>query len=72
MYWFPPQTDAAEQYLTKLGLPRLPVTYSALSDIEVDATPTIIITDENGKIVGTWVGQLSKEKEAEVLNFLAL
>ena len=69
---FPPKTDEPEQYLAKLGLPGLPITFSALSDIEVDGTPTIIVTDEDGKIVGTWTGQLSKEKETEVLNFLAL
>ena len=67
---FPPGSKDIETYLKTHGVIGIEVKYSELSQLEVDGTPTIIITDENGKIAKSWVGKLSSEKEMEVTSFL--
>ncbi len=69
---FPRGSQDIETYLKTYGVTGIDVRYSELSKVEVDATPTIIITDENGKITKSWVGKLSSEKETEVISFLNL
>jgi hypothetical protein len=34
------------------------------------ATPTLIVTDQDGRIVQTWIGMVTEEKEREVLNLI--
>lgn len=67
---FPPSTDSVESYLAEHGLEGIQIVYSQLAEIEVDGTPTMIVTDQNGKITKTWVGQLSNDREIEVVDFL--
>lgn len=69
---FPDEAKEAPAYISKLGLAGLDVFYSSLRDINVSGTPTIIVTDGSGLIVASWVGQLSKEQEQEVIDLLAL
>ncbi len=68
---FPPKTEEAELYMEKFDLSSIPIIFAPLRDLSVDGTPTIIITDSSGKVTGFWVGQLSKEKESEVLRFVS-
>lgn len=67
---FPPGTEDVDSYLTEHGLGGIDVKFAALSDLEVSGTPTIIVIDDQGKIVRSWVGKLSSELEIEVKNFL--
>lgn len=67
---FPRDSKDIDAYLRTYGITDIDVKYSELSEIDVDATPTIIVTDENGLITKAWVGKLSSEKEKEVSNFL--
>ncbi|MEO7659663.1 MAG: hypothetical protein ABIV48_08610 [Pyrinomonadaceae bacterium] len=67
---FPPGTEDAHGYLGKFGITGLDVKYSELSAVDVDGTPTIIVTDQNGKVTKWWMGQLSIEREKEVMDFL--
>ncbi|QYO65959.1 TlpA family protein disulfide reductase [Leptolyngbya sp. 7M] len=68
---FPPKTEEAEIYLKQFGLDSLPVLFAPLEELEVDGTPTIILTDASGKVTNFWIGQLSKEKEREVLRSIS-
>jgi hypothetical protein len=36
--------------------------------LPISGTPFIILADSGGKVLETWLGQLSKEKEANVIN----
>ncbi len=67
---FPQGSDNIADYLKKYGITDIDVKYSKLTEIGVDATPTIIVTSENGLITRVWVGKLSPEKETEVTDFL--
>jgi thioredoxin-related protein len=67
---FPPGTEDVNGYLGKYGITGLDVKYSELSAVNVDGTPTIIVIDQNGKVTRWWMGQLSIEREKEVMDFL--
>jgi thioredoxin-related protein len=34
----------------------------------ITGTPTLLLADKNGKIIGSWLGQLSSDKETDVMN----
>ncbi len=63
----PQNRDEAKKYLDKLQLPNLEIKQSALSDLDVSGTPTIIVTDDKGQVTRVWVGKLPAEKENEVI-----
>ncbi len=67
---FPPKTENAEGYVQQFGLDSVQVTFAPLGDLDVDGTPTLFVTDQEGRIISYWVGRLSKEKEAEVYSQL--
>lgn len=66
----PQNGDEAEKYLSSLGISGIQVKQSPLSSLHVGGTPTVIITDNKGKITDLWLGKLSPEKENEVLTKL--
>lgn len=68
---FPENTPDLKNYLTGLGLTEISILFAELSSLDVDGTPTIIVTDTAGTILGTWLGILSEERKTEVMNFLA-
>jgi hypothetical protein len=39
-----------------------------LSEVSVNATPTLMVVDQTGSVVESWVGKLTPEKEKEVLS----
>ena len=55
-------------YLKSLGLTEIEVKSSSLDDLDVSGTPTLILINNKGEIIGSWVGKLSQDKEAEVIN----
>ena len=67
---FPPESPEIETYLKKYGIIGFEIKYLHPSSLETEATPTIIVTDETGKIIKYWIGSLSEEKEMEVTTFL--
>jgi hypothetical protein len=67
---FPPNGEDLDGYLIQYGITGMDVRYSELSGVDVQGTPTIIVTDESGIVTKSWVGKLSKEKEKEVIAFL--
>jgi len=63
-----PQTiDDGKQYLYSLKVPIADVKQAQLQTFGVSATPTLILVDSKGQVVNSWVGRLTPEAEAEVL-----
>lgn len=64
--------DVAEgtKYLNSLGVPIQDVRQAQLDTLGVTGTPTLILINDKGVVTNSWVGKLSGDKEAEVLNQL--
>lgn len=41
------------------------------SGIQIRGTPTLVIVDGGGKVIGTWAGKLSAEKEQDVMSAIS-
>lgn len=67
---FPPGSEDVQSYLRSYGITGIEVKYSDFTTVDVEGTPTIIVTDQNGKVAKSWFGKLSPERETEVLTFL--
>ena len=68
---FPAKDGDIGSYLDDKGITGLEISYSEISGIEIEGTPTLIVTDQGGKIIGSWFGKLKPAKEAEVSALLA-
>lgn len=66
----PTEVEKSAEYLKELGLTNIEVKRSSLDSIQVGGTPTLILTNNKGEITAFWVGKLTPEKEAEVLEKL--
>ena len=67
---FPQSVEEGKQYLYRHGIQLDDVRQSALGDLGVEGTPTLILIDDKGTITGSWIGALSVSKEAEVISKL--
>jgi thioredoxin-related protein len=66
-----PQTqEQGKVYLEKLGVSVDEIKQAPLASIGVAATPTLLIIDQRGTVVESWVGKLPSDKEKEVLSRL--
>ena len=65
---FPQEASAGQKYLAGLGVPITEVRQASLDSVGVRGTPTLLIVDKSGAVKQSWVGRLSPEREAEVLN----
>jgi thioredoxin-related protein len=63
----PEGKEDAEKYLKNLGISGIEVRQSELDPLKVEATPTIIVANHEGKVTNVWLGKLKPEKEIEVL-----
>jgi thioredoxin-related protein len=63
----PQGKEEAEKYLKDLGISGIEIRQSELDPLKVEATPTIIVADREGKVTNVWLGKLKPEKEIEVL-----
>jgi hypothetical protein len=66
----PQSVDEGRRYLSKLGLQVDNVVQAPLNSINVSGTPTLMLVNRDGAVIGTWVGKLPAEREAEVLSDL--
>lgn len=64
----PQSTGEGRRYLNELGLSVDEVKQVQLSSISVSGTPTLLLVDSMGVVIGTWVGKLADEQQAEVLS----
>jgi hypothetical protein len=64
--------DVAEgsKYLNSLGVPIEDVRQAQLNALGVSGTPTLILVDGKGVVMKSWVGKLTGDREAEVLDQL--
>lgn len=69
---FPTEAEEGKAHLSKLGLTNIEVKQSPLNEIQVNGTPTLILTNDKGEITDSWVGKLSPDKEKEVIEKLNL
>lgn len=63
----PQSTADSQKYLNGLGVAVDDIRQASLEDVQVRATPTLIIVDRTGSVVESWVGKLPDEKEDEAL-----
>ena len=64
----PQPVEEGKRYFEKLGVTVDQIKQSSLSAIGVPGTPTLILVNNDGVVVDSWVGRLGPEQEAEVLS----
>lgn len=67
---FPQPIDQSQAYLTQLGVATDEVRQAPLSTLNVSATPTLVLADDQGKVISSWRGKLPAENEGEVFSKL--
>ena len=67
---FPQSIEEARQYLYEHGIQLEEIRQGTLSALGVQGTPTLILVDDAGTVTNTWVGELTSDKEEEVLSKL--
>jgi thiol-disulfide isomerase/thioredoxin len=66
-----PQTvDESKKYLADLGVAIGDIKQAELDAVNVGGTPTLILVNNQGVVMGSWVGKLTTDGEAEVLRRL--
>jgi thiol-disulfide isomerase/thioredoxin len=66
----PQSASDSQKYLNDLGVTVDDTRQAALADVQVRATPTLILADQTGSVVESWVGKLPDKQEGEVLKRL--
>jgi thioredoxin-related protein len=67
---FPQSTEDGKQYLNSHGVGIEDVHQSTMGSLGVQGTPTLILVDDKGVVLNSWVGKLPADREAEVLSQL--
>jgi hypothetical protein len=68
----PQELRDSQVYLRSLGITPDRVVRARPGSLGLSGTPTILITDNRGKVTAGWEGRLSQKAEAEVLKRAAL
>lgn len=63
----PQPVTEGRRYVSGLGLEFDNVLQAPLNSINVRGTPTLLLVNRAGDVMGTWVGRLPPDREAEVL-----
>lgn len=63
----PSDLSEIRQYLDSAGLSKVEARQFSLESLGISATPTLIMVNESGIVLGAWVGKLSPEVEKEVI-----
>jgi len=66
----PQSFDEGKKYLDDLGVTIAEVKQAQLDSIGVHGTPTLILVNNQGVVITSWVGKLRADGEAEVLRRL--
>jgi hypothetical protein len=69
---FPEDLAAAQQFMSDEHLQVSSVQHVDLSMLGVNGTPTMFLVNSEGRIVRVWFGELSPDREKEVLRSLQL
>jgi hypothetical protein len=65
---FPEQAENGEQYLAGLGVHLPEVRRGQFPKMGIEATPTLLLVNQEGVVSHVWIGKLTPEKEADVLS----
>jgi hypothetical protein len=63
----PQSVEEDRNYLNKLGVKTAEPIQSSLSSIGVTGTPTLLLVDNGGSIIASWVGKLSDDEAERVI-----
>lgn len=63
----PQSINEGRSYLSNLGVQVDEVLQAALSSIDVNGTPTLMLVGRDGTVIRAWIGKLPPESEKEVL-----
>ncbi len=63
----PGSIEASRRYLNDLRVPIIEVRQSSLNKVNVRGTPTLLLVNDKGVVTKSWIGQLSPDKETEVI-----
>jgi thioredoxin-related protein len=66
----PNSREESVQYLKENGVEIQEIKQAELDSVNVQGTPTLIMIDEKGEVVNSWIGRLPVLKEAEVIRNL--
>ena len=66
----PEDVAASQKYLSEHGVVVDEIRQASPASIQVSGTPTLILADQTGSVIASWVGKLPPDKEAEVLSRL--
>jgi thioredoxin-related protein len=66
----PQDVTSATKHLHNLGVSFDEVDQSELKSLGVEATPTLILVSNSGKVIDSWLGQLSPQDESKVIEKL--
>jgi hypothetical protein len=68
---FPDAADAVQEVMKSEGLDFRALTGVSLEGLKVSGTPTLLLVDNRGTVLNTWIGVLSPRQELEVMKFMA-
>lgn len=66
----PNEPEIADKFFRDKGLPIATVLKGERGLLGVKLSPTLILADSTAVVRGSWIGQLSPEREAEVMTML--
>lgn len=64
---FPDPSEQVNKFLEENQLPMKTVSNISLSEVGMKYTPSLVLIDNSGKVLNTWVGQLPPEGEKNVI-----
>jgi hypothetical protein len=64
---FPNSKTDVEQYVRQNDLQIEAVPESTLGELNVAATPTVILVDASGRVLDFWIGKLSPNEEQQLI-----
>jgi hypothetical protein len=66
----PQPVNEGKRYLDGLGVAVDEVKQTPLGSIDVSGTPTILLINQDGAVIKTWIGKLPQDQQEEVLKLL--
>jgi thioredoxin-related protein len=63
----PTDIETSKKYLNETGVQIDEIKQLGLDKLQVQGTPTLILLDQEAKVIESWVGKLPAEVEAEVI-----
>lgn len=64
-------TDVIASYLGHYGIKASAIVKARDAGVRLPGTPSVLVVDRNGHVLGSWFGWLAQEQQAEVLSALA-